>query len=736
MAKNWAIVVGINQYRFLQPLRYAKRDAETMQAFLSQTAGFDQIFLFTDDSPELSGKTTEPFRNNLLRVLRQIFEKPFMADGDNFWFFFSGHGMRYREQDYLMPLDGDPEDVEHTGISTHLIANYLRSCGADNAVMILDACRSEGKKSGEGIGRQTEAEARQTGVISIFSCSPEQYSYEIEAIGQGAFTCALLEGLGIRGRCATVERLNQYLANRVPELVQQHLGRARQIPYTIAEPIDRSHLILMPQHASLSDIATLKNDAYRAQMEQDWERAERLWIRVLAVASGQDTDAIKALQMIAIKRNAGTIPEPSQPPKPPEAPLPELKKDSEKVVTPSVISPQPAQPSPAPSPLPTSTQKLAQQYSNRSRVARSAREIPLIDQPTPQQWTRQRFLKLAGFGSAGLLTAVVGREVFKSGSLSEPQLPISKPQPPSEPAPPISKSQPPLEPSPVSVAEPKYTQLTEEVAEGLPLWRIDFETVEVNERGQVVDRVAKQANFFKENLGNGVILEMVKIPTGSFSMGSPNIEKDRNSSESPQHTVKVPSFFMGKFAVTQAQYQQLMGNNPARFKGENRPVEQVSWNDAVELCAKLSKQTGRTYRLPSEAEWEYACRAGTTTPFYFGKTITSALANCRASTVYRSEPKGEYRQQTTEVGTFSPNAFGLYDMHGNVWEWCQDHWHDNYQGAPNDGSAWLSEDEELSRLMRGGSWGDFPRDCRSATRDYNVVGVRNDIGFRVVCVVS
>jgi len=307
MASNWAIVIGINQYRFLQPLKYAKRDAEAMQSFLNQEAKFDRIFLFTDDSPHIGGKPTEPFRANLLRVLRQIFASPSMKDGDNFWLFFSGHGIPHNGQDYLMPLDGDPEDIENTGISTNIITNYLRSCGADNAVMILDACRSGGKKSGEGIGRQTESEARQTGVISLFSCSPDQYSYELEAIEQGAFTHALLEGLGIRGKCATVERLNQYLEHRVPELVSQHLGRVRQIPYTIAEPLNRSHLILMPQHANLADITTMKNDAYRAERKQDWDLAQRLWIRVNAAASGEDMEAIEALQNLHIKHHAGNI---------------------------------------------------------------------------------------------------------------------------------------------------------------------------------------------------------------------------------------------------------------------------------------------------------------------------------------------------------------------------------------------------------------------------------------------
>jgi uncharacterized caspase-like protein len=302
MARNQAIVIGINQYHFLQPLKYAKQDAEAMYRFLREEANFDEIFLFTDDSPLIGGKATKPFRANLLRVLRQIFASPFMQDGDNFWFFFSGHGIPHNGQDYLMPLDADPEDIENTGISTNIITNYLRSCGADNTVMILDACRNGGKKSCVGIGKQTGVEARQTGVISFFSCSPNQYSYELEKIQQGAFTHVLLKGLGVQGKCATVAQLNQYLETQVPELINQHLNGSRQSPYTIVEPLNRSHLILMPQHANPTDIITLKNDAYRAQTQQDFDLAQRLWIRVNTAALGNDMDAIEALQNLGAQR--------------------------------------------------------------------------------------------------------------------------------------------------------------------------------------------------------------------------------------------------------------------------------------------------------------------------------------------------------------------------------------------------------------------------------------------------
>jgi len=238
---------------------------------------------------------------------------------------------------------------------------------------------------------------------------------------------------------------------------------------------------------------------------------------------------------------------------------------------------------------------------------------------------------------------------------------------------------------------------------------------------------------FTEDLGNGVKLEMIAIPGGTFWMGSPANEAERGDNESPQHQVTVPSFFMGKYPLTQAQYQAIMGKNPAYFKGNNRPVENVSWDDAVRFCQKLSQRTGKNYRLPSEAEWEYACRAGTKTPFSFGDNITTDLVNYDGTYPYKSAPKGKYREQTTDVGTFPPNAFGLYDMHGNVWEWCEDDWHENYIDAPTDGSAWNSQSGSNTKLLRGGSWYNDAGLGRSANRFRYSRGNRyNNFGFRVV----
>lgn len=223
-------------------------------------------------------------------------------------------------------------------------------------------------------------------------------------------------------------------------------------------------------------------------------------------------------------------------------------------------------------------------------------------------------------------------------------------------------------------------------------------------------------------------------------MGSPETEegRDDNDNEGPQHRVEVGEFLIGKYPVTQAQYQAIMGENPSDFSGANNPVEDVNWHKAKKFCKRLSKKTGREYRLPSKAEWEYACRAGTTTPFYFGETITTDLANYDGNYTYGKEAKGVYREKTTPVGSFPPNAFGLYDMCGNVWEWCEDVWHENYEGAPNDWSVWLTGWLTGGhRVMRGGSWYNNPRHCRCAFRDrYLLVNDDAYNGFRIVSSVA
>jgi formylglycine-generating enzyme required for sulfatase activity len=274
-----------------------------------------------------------------------------------------------------------------------------------------------------------------------------------------------------------------------------------------------------------------------------------------------------------------------------------------------------------------------------------------------------------------------------------------------------------------------------------------FDIITVDATGRETDRRPGKANYFSEDLGNGVILDMVQIAGGSFLMGADKDEKGAGYDEYPQHSVTVPEFWMGKFAVTQAQWQAIanlpkvkiaLNPDPSNFKGANRPVESVCWDEAIEFCDRLSRQTQKTYRLPSEAQWEYACRAGSSKPFHFRETITTDLANFDGKNynAYAKAPQGECRQQTIDVGSFTPNAFGLYDMHGNVWEWCMDTWHGSYDRAPNDGSAWIDQSSE-SRLLRGGAWNEDPDACRSAFRSHYVPAYRyQSLGVRVICLPS
>ena len=298
-------------------------------------------------------------------------------------------------------------------------------------------------------------------------------------------------------------------------------------------------------------------------------------------------------------------------------------------------------------------------------------------------------------------------------------------------------------------AQPEMAQpeVAEPAPATVPLQRFATSTCLLRQEGGrwSMERRPLQVQGYREDLGGGVALTLVKIPAGSFLMGSPEDEPERLEREGPQHEVTLGSFFMAQTPITQAQWRAVAGwqkvgrdlePDPSRFKGANRPVEQVSWFDALEFCRRLNERTGQRYGLPSEAQWEYACRAGSTTPFHFGAMLTTELANYDGDYCYGNGPKGSYRKQTIDVASFPANGWGLHDMHGNVREWCEDHWHDSYNFAPGDDQPWLipaAADDE-PRLLRGGSWSSFPGYCRSAFRNYPHPGDAGSYdGFRVAC---
>jgi formylglycine-generating enzyme required for sulfatase activity len=273
----------------------------------------------------------------------------------------------------------------------------------------------------------------------------------------------------------------------------------------------------------------------------------------------------------------------------------------------------------------------------------------------------------------------------------------------------------------------------------------EFDVVKVNSQGEIIQRTRQQNTYFQEDLGEGVKLEMVSIPGGTFWMGSPQDDKEAEVTEQPQNQVTVAPFYLSKYPVTQAQWRVVaslpkvkfdINPNPSEFKGANKPVDSISYVDALEFCYRLSQKKGKPYRLPTEEEWEYACRAGTNTPFHFGETITTDIANYDGDFTYSKEPKGVERGETTEVGYFQvANAFGLYDMHGNIAEWCDSEYLPYKGGAQEIGDRdgyWL--DFRNCRVVRGGAWMASAQGCRSANRGHGDMELGMWMsGLRVAC---
>ncbi|NEQ98811.1 MAG: SUMF1/EgtB/PvdO family nonheme iron enzyme [Cyanothece sp. SIO2G6] len=625
MAKKFALTIGVNHYQYeeLRSLQCAANDAIAMSAFFQRLA-FDEVLVYSDDTPDYHPELT-----SLRRGIRRISTGVRLGPEDSFWFFFSGHGGRQQGRDFLLPSNGDPEDLAYSAIAIDDVIRSLRQCGAGNLVLILDACRNVVPEYDKGLGSQTVELVKQEGIITLFSCSPGEKSYELPDRQQGAFTYALLRGMQgeyAPNRC-NARQLEDYLLQTVPSLTQQY---GRQRPYVIAEPLHKGMQLLLPTPQSVASptplptlapesvgatpakltgtVVKLIRQANRAMRSEDWGKAKALWQQIIMEANDPE-DRKLALEEIAY---------------------------------------------------------IAQQQTSSIPTS-----LPILDPPAP---------------SHDLVSL-------------------------------------PIDPTPTEseTATPTFS----------------FTTVRVNDSGEIVEQIEKTAEFFTEDLGNGVSFDMVKIPGGSFMMGSPDGEGW--GSEKPQHQVLVSSFYMGKYVVTQSLYEAVMGTNPAtqydgeRFVNPNKPVIGVSWSDAVTFCHKLSQLTNKIYRLPSEAEWEYACRAGTKTPFHCGPTITTAIANYNGNYSYSKGSTGEYRAKITPVGSFSPNAFGLFDMHGNVWEWCVDYLHENYKGAPNDGSAWIQGGKSHRRIRRGGSWYVGPDGCRSVYRYSDLVDTDNN-GFRVLLV--
>lgn len=677
MPKKVALLIGVSQYgEGLPSLSATPHDVAALKRVLEnpEMAGFDQVEPLID--PDLVA---------MQEAIQELFAN--RAKDDLLLLYFSGHGIRdpNTKHLYLASRQTNKDRFRARAVPASFVQQASQFCMSRRQVIILDCCFSGAFKDGwisKGTGLDLREELGAEGRVVLTSSDAYEQSFQQDEDGAlSLYTQYLVEGIATgaadedKDGKIHVRELHDYAKKKVQEV------KPTMKPDIL---LDQEGFNILLSKAPVNDPALDFRrlvEPYAKQGKISQYRREVLqtqWRQLGLTDKAAETIINSVLE--PFRRRAANL----------EKFETELRRQVEKNF-----------------PLTDSMERDLRDWQQQV--------LGLADEDVRRIW----------------------QQVFAEGAKTKSTAPPTQPTPP-----PVS----------TPVAAPTPAPARTPASPSMPIFEFEVATLKEKIETQSgfmgfgkkeiktysVSRTQKSANFYAEDLGNKVVLEMVSIPTGSFQMGS-----TASSSEQPVHQVKIAAFFLGKHPVTQAQWSAVaafpkvrldLDPDPANFKGSDRPVEQVSWLQAVEFCERLSRKTKRIYRLPSEAEWEYACRARTTTPFHFGETITTDLVNYDGSHPYGSAPKGEYRQKTTAVGSFPPNQFGLYDMHGNVWEWCVDHWHENYEGAPNDGTAWLTDNEASTRLLRGGSWLSTAWFCRSASRFRSLPDGRNfRIGFRVAC---
>ncbi|KYC37045.1 sulfatase-modifying factor protein [Scytonema hofmannii PCC 7110] len=679
-----ALLIGVSEYEpGLNPLPAAVKDVEAMQRVLAnpEMGGFTEIAMLKN-----------PQRQEMEDAIYELFSHG--QKEDLLLFYFSGHGITDESgRLYLSTRVTRKQNgklVTPSAVAATFIHESINGSRSQRQVIVLDCCFSGAIAKGLTVKDDGTVDIRTQlggkGRAILTSSSSTQLSFEQEGSELSIYTRYLVEGIekGVADKDGdgwiSVDELHEYASSKVQE------ASPAMTPNFF--PVEEGYRILLAK--SPKDDPKLK---YRKEVES---RAQQ----------GQGKFSVFVRRMLDSKRDEWG-----------------LSLEEGTAIEEEVLQPYREYERKCNEYEQALVEAIKQEYPFRPRVQEDLKEY--------QQYLGLRDEDIASIEQRVLSSnkAEYERDRQQKEKLLQPEQQIkSQEQDKGQGA---TVSQPKSSATQTQQFEFKFATIT--VRSGF--LGIGKKTCDIN-------HTSHRAEFFTEDLGNGVLLEMVAIPGGQFLMGSPESELGRYDWESPQHTVTIQPFNMGKYPITQAQWQAVaafpkieidLNPNPSHFKGANKPVEQVSWDDAVEFCARLSQKTEKNYRLPSESEWEYACRAGTTTPFHCGETITTDLANYNGNFTYANGVKGEYREQTTDVGKFLPNGFGLYDMHGNVLEWCQDAWHDNYENAPVDGTVWTKDPGNQARLPRGGSWNGASWNCRSAyryrhSRDYRDMSV----GFRVV----
>ncbi len=706
MAKKMALLIGVSEYGAgIPPLLSALNDVQAMERVLQNPnlGNFAQVErLLNPDSVAMRIAIQKLFKN--------------AGKEDLLLFYFSGHGITNDDDHlYLATRNTAKDNFEATAVDANFIQTQSKSCYSKRQVLILDACYSGAFANGwhtKSIGVDIKKQLGAEGRVVLTSSGATQTSFAQEGATLSLYTQYLVEGIET-GAADTdndgnihVQELHTYAKakvqavkpNMTPDIILDKEGYNILLAYAPKNP-EAEYRKLVEQYAKNGELKRIAIEVLKAKRktlvitdakaeEIETEVLEPFRRRLINLQSYKQYFAEEVEQQYPLDEHTLKI-------------LKDYQQDVLGLRDEDVESME----------LEITSVKEAE-YQKQLQIQKQQEEEALQLQQQAKALSQLRLQQ-----EAERLQRQREAEAAEQLRLQQEAERLQR----------------------------QREAEAEKNKSGYQLKTFQFETAQINKNGTGIKHITKSAEYFTQDLGNSVFLEMVHIPGGTFIMGSPENEEGYHESQSPQHQVTVPSFFMGKYPVTQKQWRLVaalpkvkidLESDPSRFKGDNLPVERVSWNHTQEFCARLSRKTNQTYRLPSEAEWEYACRGGTTTPFYFGETISTELANYNGNYTYGGGAKGEYREKTTEVGKFPANPCGLYDMCGNVWEWCQDEWHGNYINAPTNGSAWSNGSNNYMSL-RGGSWVSNPHFCRSASRyDINRDYRYYVIGFRVVCVVG
>jgi formylglycine-generating enzyme required for sulfatase activity/uncharacterized caspase-like protein len=681
----FALIIGVSNYKDpnIRKLNYTRADAEGINKILSdpKKVGLnpEKIKILLDENATLF---------NIKNAITDWLYKN--ANKDSYvLIYFAGHGGLEEDKlgteadnwaKYLLPFDTVKDNLYASALSNREFHDLLRSIKSRKLVIFMDSCYSGGVSGGKA--RDVDVKitddpykklAEGEGRLVIAASQPNQQSFENDGLGHGVFTYHLIEALSgaadfDKDGVVTAMEVYQYLTENVPKTVKRLEGR-EQVPLVRAE-------------LKTDFVVAVNNERiYEVDCEKiKKEKLDRLWdlYNKKELSPEQYELACKVVESICE----------------------DLSEDELKVL--KLVNDL----------LDNKIKNISRFRSDLDRFIGKERQTGIIK----SEAVKATEGKIKKQEEIDIEKKNKNRLQGKTETLQKEEGEIKKKER-------EERKQITREGEKKTSEDGKKPSNNRLFAVLLMLFLLVLGYWGLAPGGN--ESIVSQASDQKA-ITNSIGMDLVLIPSGEFDMGSPTNEKDRFSYENPVHHVNISNaFYLGKYEVTQKQWRDVMGRSPSGFKGDNRPVEQVSWYDVQDFIKKLNEKEGvNKYRLPSEAEWEYADRAGTTTRYFFGddesKLSEFAWYDSNSETV------------THDVGQKKPNPWGLYDMNGNVMEWVQDKWHTDYYGAPTDGSSWESGDSS-DRIYRGGDWINNARICRSAERIWSDPGNRGgSLGFRLL----